>query len=132
VRAIRLGPVRPAQLGLRGPDRLRAPDGRPGLEADGLTQADFYRLLRVLEGGSCWIKLSSPYRIAKSRPFSSPLGRARRGVAGPADLGFGLAAAAWRATRHRRAGQPDRGVGVRRADQRRILVEGPWTFFFDD
>ena len=68
----------------------------------------------------------------KSRPLTSPLGRARRGAAGPADLGFGLAAPAWRATRHRRAGQPDRGVGVRRADQRRILVEGPWTFFFDD
>ena len=48
------------------------------LEADGLTQADFDRLLGVLGQGSCWIKLSGPYRIAKSRPLSSvgPLGRA--------------------------------------------------------
>lgn len=41
------------------------------LEADGLTQADFNRLLRVLAGGKCWIKLSGPYRIAKNKPLSS-------------------------------------------------------------
>lgn len=41
------------------------------LEADGLTQADFDRLLRVLAGGKCWIKLSGPYRIAKKKPLSS-------------------------------------------------------------
>jgi 2-pyrone-4,6-dicarboxylate lactonase len=48
------------------------------LEADGLTSADFDRLLRVLEQGRCWIKLSGPYRIAKQEPLSSlqPLGRA--------------------------------------------------------
>jgi 2-pyrone-4,6-dicarboxylate lactonase len=48
------------------------------LEADGLTTADFERLLRVLAQGSCWIKLSGPYRIAKSRPLSyvAPVGRA--------------------------------------------------------
>jgi predicted TIM-barrel fold metal-dependent hydrolase len=41
------------------------------LEADGLTAADFDRLLRVLEQGRCWIKLSGPYRIAKHNPLSS-------------------------------------------------------------
>jgi predicted TIM-barrel fold metal-dependent hydrolase len=41
------------------------------LEADGLTPADGERLLRVLAQGSCWIKLSGPYRIAKSKPLSS-------------------------------------------------------------
>ncbi|MDQ2810919.1 MAG: amidohydrolase family protein [Actinomycetota bacterium] len=48
------------------------------LEADGLTQADFERLLDVLRLGSCWIKLSGPYRIAKTKPLShvEPLGRA--------------------------------------------------------
>ena len=48
------------------------------LEADGLTPADFDRLLSVLAQGSCWVKLSGPYRIAKSRPLSyvAPVGRA--------------------------------------------------------
>jgi predicted TIM-barrel fold metal-dependent hydrolase len=48
------------------------------LEADGLTASDFDDLLGVLERGSCWIKLSGPYRIAKEKPLSSvePLGRA--------------------------------------------------------
>jgi 2-pyrone-4,6-dicarboxylate lactonase len=48
------------------------------LEADGLTRADFGRLLSVLRQGSCWIKLSGPYRIAKARPLSyvEPIGRA--------------------------------------------------------
>jgi predicted TIM-barrel fold metal-dependent hydrolase len=41
------------------------------LEAEGLTPADGERLLRVLAQGSCWIKLSGPYRIAKSKPLSS-------------------------------------------------------------
>jgi predicted TIM-barrel fold metal-dependent hydrolase len=48
------------------------------LEADGLTRADFDRLLAVLEQASGWIKLSGPYRIATSKPLSlvEPLGRA--------------------------------------------------------
>jgi predicted TIM-barrel fold metal-dependent hydrolase len=48
------------------------------LESDGLTEADFGRLLGVLRQGSCWIKLSGPYRIAKDKPLShvEPLGRA--------------------------------------------------------
>jgi predicted TIM-barrel fold metal-dependent hydrolase len=47
------------------------------LETDGLTPADRARLLRVLAQGSCWIKLSGPYRIAKNKPLSSvrPFGR---------------------------------------------------------
>jgi 2-pyrone-4,6-dicarboxylate lactonase len=48
------------------------------LEADGLTRADFDRLLQVVQQGSCWIKLSGPYRIAKGKPLSfvAPLGHA--------------------------------------------------------
>jgi 2-pyrone-4,6-dicarboxylate lactonase len=48
------------------------------LESEGLTRADFDRLLGVLEGGRCWIKLSGAYRIAKGKPLASvePLGRA--------------------------------------------------------
>jgi len=48
------------------------------LEADGLTRADFDRLLRVLRLGKCWIKLSGPYRIAKSKglDYVAPIGRA--------------------------------------------------------
>ncbi|MGH8861049.1 MAG: DUF6351 family protein [Jatrophihabitantaceae bacterium] len=48
------------------------------LEFDGLTDADFARLLDVPAHGSCWIKLSGPYRIAKTKPLSSvePIARA--------------------------------------------------------
>jgi len=48
------------------------------LESDGLTPADFDRLLNLLKQGNCWIKLSGPYRIAKDKPLSTvaPLGRA--------------------------------------------------------
>lgn len=48
------------------------------VESDGLTRSDFDRLLRVLEIGNCWIKLSGPYRVAKKKPLSTvaPLGRA--------------------------------------------------------
>ncbi len=47
-------------------------------ESDGLTLADFDRLVRVLAGGHCYIKLSGPYRIARDKPLSSvePVGRA--------------------------------------------------------
>jgi 2-pyrone-4,6-dicarboxylate lactonase len=48
------------------------------LESDGLNQDDFDRLLNVLRLGSCWIKLSGPYRIAKEKSFEyvAPIGRA--------------------------------------------------------
>ena len=46
--------------------------------ADGPDRPDFERLLGVLRGGHCWIKLSGPYRLAKDRPLSAvePIGRA--------------------------------------------------------
>ena len=37
------------------------------LEEDGLTQDDFSRLLSLLRDGSCTLKLSAPYRVAKHR-----------------------------------------------------------------
>jgi 2-pyrone-4,6-dicarboxylate lactonase len=48
------------------------------LEADGLTGSDFEDLLAVMRRGSCWVKLSGPYRIAKEKPLSSvqPIGAA--------------------------------------------------------
>lgn len=48
------------------------------LESEGLTSADFDRLLEVLKQGSCHIKLSGAYRIAKAKPLTSvqPLGQA--------------------------------------------------------
>jgi 2-pyrone-4,6-dicarboxylate lactonase len=41
------------------------------LEEDGLTQADFDRLLSLLKDGNCWLKLSAPYRIAKHRGYEA-------------------------------------------------------------
>jgi 2-pyrone-4,6-dicarboxylate lactonase len=48
------------------------------LESEGLTSADFDRLLGMLAGGAGYVKLSAPYRIAKDKPLSSvnPIGRA--------------------------------------------------------
>jgi 2-pyrone-4,6-dicarboxylate lactonase len=48
------------------------------LESDGLNRDDFDQLLKVLRLGSCWIKLSGPYRIAKEKSFEyvEPIGRA--------------------------------------------------------
>lgn len=105
------------------------------LEADGLTQADADRLQQVLSQGSCWIKLSGPYRIAKNKPLSSvePLGRAL--VRTRADrLIWG---SDWP---HLPDGQRDTGElldlladwAPDEADRRRILVDGPQHLFFDD
>jgi 2-pyrone-4,6-dicarboxylate lactonase len=41
------------------------------LEEDGLTGDDFARLLKLLEKGRAWLKLSGPYRIAKARGYKS-------------------------------------------------------------
>jgi 2-pyrone-4,6-dicarboxylate lactonase len=41
------------------------------LEEDGLTGDDFARLLKLLEKGKAWLKLSGPYRIAKKRGYDS-------------------------------------------------------------
>ncbi|MEQ5838956.1 amidohydrolase family protein [Paraburkholderia acidicola] len=47
------------------------------LEEDGLTAADFERLLALLKTGSCWLKLSAPYRIAKHRGYDAVAPMAR-------------------------------------------------------
>jgi predicted TIM-barrel fold metal-dependent hydrolase len=105
------------------------------LESDGLTDADFERLLDVLAHGNCWIKLSGPYRIAKAKPLASvePLGRAL--VAARADrLIWG---SDWP---HLPDGQRDTGELLNlladwaptAEDRRRILVESPDDLFFAD
>ena len=89
----------------------------------------------MLKQGSCWIKLSAPYRIAKKKPLSTtaPLGGALVATrpdrliwgsdwphlsAGPLDTGGLLNLLAdW-------ASNP--------ADRKRILVDGPQTLFFAD
>lgn len=40
------------------------------LESDGLTRADFDRLLATLKAGRGWLKLSGPYRVAKDGNFA--------------------------------------------------------------
>ena len=105
------------------------------LEADGLTRADFNRLLAVLDGGKCWIKLSGPYRIAKYKPLASvaPIGQAlveRR----PDRLIWG---SDWP---HLPDGQRDTGELLNlladwapsETDRHRILVEAPERLFFYD
>jgi predicted TIM-barrel fold metal-dependent hydrolase len=105
------------------------------LEADGLTDADFDRLLDVLRQGNGWVKLSGAYRIAKSKPLASvePLGRAL--VAARADrLLWG---SDWP---HLPDGQRDTGELLNlladwapsAEDRHRILVESPDTLFFAD
>ena len=47
------------------------------LESDGLTPADFERLLKVIGRGRGWLKLSGPYRIAKDGNFARLLPLAR-------------------------------------------------------
>jgi predicted TIM-barrel fold metal-dependent hydrolase len=105
------------------------------LEADGLTDADFARLLDVVERGNCWIKLSGPYRIAKTKPvsFVEPIAHALV------------------ATRHDRLiwgsdwphlpdGQRDTGELLNLLatwapdpdDRRRILCDTPAELFFDE
>ncbi len=48
------------------------------LEADGLTRADFDRLLAACAAGRGWLKLSGPYRVAKDGNFArlKPLAQA--------------------------------------------------------
>jgi 2-pyrone-4,6-dicarboxylate lactonase len=105
------------------------------LEADGLTDADFDRLLDVLAHGNCWVKLSGPYRIAKSKPLSSvePIARALV-AARPDRLIWG---SDWP---HLPDGQRDTGELLNllpdwapsARDRRRILVESPDALFFAD
>jgi predicted TIM-barrel fold metal-dependent hydrolase len=103
------------------------------LETDGLTEADFTRLLGVLEQGSCWVKLSGPYRIAKTKPLSSvePLGRALVATR-PDRLIWG---SDWP---HLPDGQRDTGEllnlladwAPNEADRTQILVHAPAGLFF--
>ena len=105
------------------------------LEKDGLGESDTESLLAVLRTGHCWIKLSGPYRIAKSRPLSSvaSLGRALVRTR-PDRLIWG---SDWP---HLPDGQRDTGELLNllgqwapdEADRRRILVDGPEQLFFAD
>jgi predicted TIM-barrel fold metal-dependent hydrolase len=105
------------------------------LEAEGLTPADFGRLLGVLAQGNCWIKLSGPYRIAKSRPLSyvEPVGRALVSTR-PDRLIWG---SDWP---HLPDGQRDTGELLNlladwapdEADRRAILAASPGRLFFAD
>ena len=105
------------------------------LEADGLTDSDFDRLVDVLRQGSCWVKLSGPYRIAKSKPLSwvEPLGRALV-AARPDRLIWG---SDWP---HLPDGQRDTGELLNllpdwapsEQDRHRILVDSPDALFFAD
>jgi 2-pyrone-4,6-dicarboxylate lactonase len=91
------------------------------------------RLLGLLRQGSCWIKLSGAYRVAKHKPLSSvaPLGRALV-AARPDRLIWG---SDWP---HLTDGQRDTGeiLGLLgdwapdEADRRAILVDGPQRLFF--
>ncbi|MEW1796736.1 amidohydrolase family protein [Streptomyces niveus] len=104
-------------------------------ESDGLTGADFDRLLRVMDGGRCYVKLSGPYRIAKDRPLSAvePIGRALV-AARPDRLVWG---SDWP---HLPDGGRDTGELLNlladwapdEADRHRILVETPASLFFAD
>ncbi|MFC8076948.1 amidohydrolase family protein [Streptomyces sp. NPDC057307] len=104
-------------------------------ESDGLTRADFDRLLRVMDGGRCYIKLSGPYRIAKDKPLSvaEPIGRALV-AARPDRLVWG---SDWP---HLPDGGRDTGELLNlladwapdEADRSRILVETPARLFFAD
>ena len=91
------------------------------------------RLLGLLTQGSCWIKLSGAYRVAKHKPLSSvsPWGRALV-AARPGRLIWG---SDWP---HLPDGQRDTGEILNlladwapdEADRRAILVDGPDRLFF--
>jgi 2-pyrone-4,6-dicarboxylate lactonase len=101
-------------------------------ESDGLTQADFARLIEVLAGGNCYIKLSGPYRVAPNKPLSSvePIGRALV-AARPDRLIWG---SDWP---HLTNGQRDTGELLNlladwapdAADRHQILVSSPMRLF---
>ena len=91
------------------------------------------RLLGLLRQGSCWIKLSGPYRVAKHKPLSAvaPLGRSLVATR-PDRLIWG---SDWP---HLTDGQRDTGEVLAlladwapdEADRRAILVDGPDRLFF--
>jgi 2-pyrone-4,6-dicarboxylate lactonase len=93
------------------------------------------RLLGVLRGGHCWVKLSGPYRLAKQRPLAAvePIGRALVQTR-PDRLIWG---SDWP---HLPDGQRDTGSVLNLLadwapdpdDRARILVDGPDRLFFSD
>ena len=103
------------------------------IESEGATEADFERLLDVLRLGSCYIKLSGAYRIARDEPLPvvEPLGRALVETR-PDRLIWG---SDWP---HLTDGQRDTGEILNlladwapdEADRRAILVDGPDRLFF--
>jgi 2-pyrone-4,6-dicarboxylate lactonase len=105
------------------------------IESEGATEADFERLLDVLRLGSCYVKLSGAYRIARDEPLPvvEPLGRALVQTR-PDRLIWG---SDWP---HLTNGQRDTGEVLNLladwapdpADRRRILVEAPGRLFFDE
>jgi 2-pyrone-4,6-dicarboxylate lactonase len=105
------------------------------IESEGATEADFERLLDVLRLGSCYVKLSGAYRIARDEPLPvvEPLGRALVRTR-PDRLIWG---SDWP---HLTNGQRDTGEVLNLladwapdpADRRRILVEAPGRLFFDE
>jgi 2-pyrone-4,6-dicarboxylate lactonase len=105
------------------------------IESEGATEADFERLLGLLRLGSCHVKLSGAYRIARDEPLSvvGPLGRALVQTR-PDRLIWG---SDWP---HLTNGQRDTGEVLNLladwapdpADRRRILVEAPGRLFFDE
>ncbi|MET8824571.1 amidohydrolase family protein [Streptomyces sp. NPDC004610] len=104
-------------------------------ESDGLTEDDYAKLVRVLDHGSCYIKLSGAYRVAGNKPLSSvaPLGRALV-AARPDRLVWG---SDWP---HLTDGGRDTGEYLNLladwapdpADRHRILVESPERLFYTD
>jgi len=104
-------------------------------ESDGLTRFDFDRLLSVMDGGRCYIKLSGPYRVAGDKPLSSiaSLGRALVS-ARPDRLVWG---SDWP---HLPNGQRDTGELLNlladwapaEAARRQILADNPARLFFAD
>ena len=104
-------------------------------ESDGLTQADFARLIEVLAGGHCYLKLSGPYRVAPNKPLSAvePIGRALV-AARPDRLIWG---SDWP---HLTNGQRDTGELLNlladwapdETDRHQILVSSPTRLFYAD
>ncbi|GAA5038004.1 putative TIM-barrel fold metal-dependent hydrolase [Thermocatellispora tengchongensis] len=104
-------------------------------ESDGLTWPDFERLLRVLEGGHCHVKLSGPYRLAKDGSLAAAAEAGRALVsARPDRLLWG---SDWP---HLPDGQRDTGELLNLLadwapsadDRHRILVDSPARLFYAD
>ena len=102
------------------------------LEEDGLTEADFSRLLDRLKSGRTWLKLSAPYRLAKTRGYPAVEGVAKAIVSAAADK------AIWGSDWPHIPGS-DRDTGEllnllpvwapQAADRQAILVENPRRLF---